>query len=96
MKPRFRDHINNTMQIEAYEMLSLPERAKFIKSQNPMLKRSVCVSGKMKKKFGAFYWSYKMNNGWRCFASKSEAECIAKYRDFMERAENELSSDQRA
>ncbi len=89
MKPKFRELVHAQMQKETYEMLSHADRAAFIKSQNPMLKRSICVSKRMKARFGLFYWSYKLDNGWRCFASRSKDECVRKYREFMEQAENE-------
>lgn len=63
MKPNFREMVYASMQKEAYEMLPAAERAAFIKSQNPMLKQSVCVTKQMKARFGAFYWSYKLDNG---------------------------------
>ena len=95
MKQNFREAVYSNMQREAYEMLSHSERAAFIKSQNPTLKQSVCVTKQMKKRFGPFYWSYKLDNGWRCFASRSKDECVRKYLEFMEKAENELNSDER-
>ena len=54
MKMNFREMMYANMQREAYEMLSQSERAAFIKSQNPMLKQSVCVTKQMKNRFGAF------------------------------------------
>lgn len=44
MKQNFREMVYASMQKEAYEMLPAAERAAFIKSQNPMLKQSVCVT----------------------------------------------------
>ena len=89
MKMNFRERVYATMQREAYEMLSQKERASFIQSQHPWLVRSPCVNKQMKQRYGAFYWSYKLDNGWRCFASRSKDECIRKYREFMEKAQNE-------
>lgn len=83
---KFREAVYANMQKEAYEMLSPDQRADFIKSQNPVLKRTVCVTKQMKQRFGAFYWAYKLDNGWRCFAARTEAECIRKYKEFMEKA----------
>ena len=88
MKMNFREMMYANMQREAYEMLSHPERAAFIKSQNHMLKPSVCGTKQMKQGYGAFYWCYKLDNGWRCFASRSKDECVRKYREFMEEAQN--------
>lgn len=89
MKIKFREAVYANMQREAYEMLSKSERAAFIKSQNPTLRQTVCVTKQMKKRFGMFYWSYKLNNGWRCFAARSKEECVRKYREFMEDSTSE-------
>lgn len=89
MKQRFREQVYASIQRDGYEMLPPKQRADFIKSQNPMLKQGVCVSKQMRQRYGAFYWSYKLDNGWRCFVSRSKDECVRKYREFMENAQNE-------
>lgn len=96
MKIKFNQLMHNAMTPELYETLPLKTRADFIVGQDPVLKKTICVTKTMKEKYGSAYWSYKLKNGWRCFPSATAQEAARKYNEFMESAKDGGNSDKHA